>query len=39
MSENAGEAAVAAHYGLLLGIQELWKVKTAKLEMALKRIC
>lgn len=38
MNENAAQAAVAAHYGLLLGIQEPWKVKEAKLEMALKLV-
>jgi transposase len=38
MNDNAAEAAVAAHYGLLLGIQEPWKVKKAKLEMAIKLV-
>ena len=38
MNDNAAQAAVAAHYGLLLGIQEPWKVKEANLEMALKLV-
>jgi hypothetical protein len=35
MTEREAEAAVAAHYGMLLGIQSPWKVKRAKLEMVL----
>ena len=38
MNDQAAQAAVAAHYGLLLGIQEPWKVKQAKLEMAIKLV-
>jgi len=34
MDDAAGEAAVAAHYGMLLGIGSPWRVKRAKLEMA-----
>lgn len=34
MNEREAEAAVAAHYGMLLGIQSPWQVKRAKLEVA-----
>jgi transposase len=34
MTEREAEEAVAAHYGMLLGIQSPWKVKRAKLEIA-----
>src|SRR5690606_7415982 len=34
MSQTSDEAAVAAHYGMLLGIQSPWQVKRAKLEVA-----
>ena len=33
MDNTTGEAAVAAHYGMLLGIGSPWRVKRAKLEM------
>jgi transposase len=33
MSQSSDEAAVAAHYGMLLGIQSPWQVKRAKLEV------
>ena len=33
MNEREAEAAVAAHYGMLLGIQSPWKVKRARLEI------
>jgi len=38
MTEQEAEAAVAAHYGMLLGIQSPWKVKRAKLEIARKLV-
>lgn len=34
MTEQEAKAAVAAHYGMLLGIAFPWVVKEAKLEMA-----
>lgn len=34
MSQTSDEAAVAAHYGMLLGIQSPWRVKRARLEVA-----
>lgn len=34
MSQSSDEAAVAAHYGMLLGIRSPWRVKRAKLEVA-----
>ena len=34
MTEQEAEAAVAAHYGMLLGIQSPWRVKRARLEIA-----
>lgn len=33
MTEREAEIAVAAHYGMLLGIQSPWRVKRAKLEV------
>lgn len=34
VSQKSDEAAVAAHYGLLLGIQSPWQVRHARLEVA-----
>ena len=33
MKENEAEAAVAAHYGMLLGLQSPWRVKRALLQI------
>jgi hypothetical protein len=33
MNEHEAEAAVAAHYGMLLGLQSPWRVKRARLEI------
>jgi transposase len=38
MTEREAEAAVAAHYGMLLGIQSPWRVKRARLEIAQKLV-
>lgn len=38
MTEQEAKAAVAAHYGMLLGIASPWVVKEAKLEMAGRRV-
>jgi transposase len=38
MTEREAEVAVAAHYGMLLGIQSPWRVKRVKLEIAQKRV-
>jgi transposase len=38
MREEEAKAAVAAHYGMLLGITKPWMVKEAKLEMAGRRV-
>ena len=38
MNRQQAEAAVAAHYGILLGIQSPWRVKNAKLELACRRV-
>jgi transposase len=38
MDITTSEAAVAAHYGMLLGIQSPWRVKRASLEMARKLV-
>jgi transposase len=38
MTEQESKAAVAAHYGLLLGISSPWEVKEAKLEVAGRRV-
>ena len=37
-STQAAEAAVAAHYGLLLGIQSPWQVKRVDLKLEAKRV-
>lgn len=38
MTKQEAEAAVAAHYGMLLGIQSPWRVKRASLEMEPKLV-
>lgn len=38
MTEQEAKAAVAAHYGMLLGIASPWVVKEARLEMAGRRV-
>jgi transposase len=38
MTEHEAEVAVAAHYGMLLGIQSPWRVKRARLEIAQKLV-
>lgn len=38
MTEQQAKAAVAAHYGLLLGISSPWEVREAKLEMERRRV-
>lgn len=38
MTEQEAKAAVAAHYGMLLGIASPWVVKEAKLEMAGRKV-
>lgn len=38
MTKQEAEAAVAAHYGLLLGILSPWRVKVAKLDIACRRV-
>ena len=38
MTEREAEAAVAAHYGMLLGIQSPWRVKRARLDIAQKLV-
>ena len=35
---NAAEAAVAAHYGLLLGIQSPWQVQRADLDLGGRQV-
>ena len=37
-STHAAEAAVAAHYGMLLGIQSPWQVKRVELKLEAKRV-
>lgn len=38
MTEQQAKAAVAAHYGLLLGISSPWEVREAKLEVERRRV-
>jgi transposase len=38
MNQEQAEAAVAAHYGMLLGIQSPWRVKKARLDVAGRQV-
>jgi transposase len=38
MTKQEAEAAVAAHYGLLLGIQSPWRVRNANLDIVARRV-
>ena len=38
MTEHEAEQAVAAHYGMLLGILSPWRVKRAKLDMGQRMV-